>query len=66
VLQKPTVPLSANCSAPMGDNDKENEISVPRSTIRILLADDHTLFREGVARMRLASGVVFRYSRNRI
>jgi len=51
VLQKPTVPLSANCSASMVDNCKENENSEPGAAIRILLADDHALFRAGVARM---------------
>ena len=45
VLSKPTVPLSADCSASMVDNGKENETSEPGAAIRILLADDHALFR---------------------
>jgi PAS domain S-box-containing protein len=51
VRQALTVPVSASNSLSVADGGKKKATAKPGATIRVLLADDHTLFADGLARM---------------
>ena len=50
-LQRSTVPLSASDRTSFASSGKEQMFTDSGAVIRVLLADDHTLFRDGLAQM---------------
>jgi len=49
--QTPTMQLSASHKPSVADSGKKETVTEPGPVVRVLLADDHTLFRDGLARM---------------